>query len=159
MSREGKHPAVHCQTVGYRQPCASLQGVWRSDNSLHSNSRGKQRSPTSRPFFCSHFLDARTAEGKTVVDLLAGGGACGDEMSAAAAIMPDASSSLPQYALDATNSLRLDLGGALAHHGDRGGALASAVSPLLVASAAPGNPSTASGLFGIAALVIALGAG
>eukprot|EP00903_Cladosiphon_okamuranus_P013347 g12440.t1 len=87
-------------------------------------------------------------------------GAYGGDMLAAA-ITPDASSSLRQHALDAANlmSLDVDLGGAMARHGDGGGALASAVSPLLVASAAPGNPSTASGLFGIAALVIALGAG
>lgn len=59
--------------------------------------------------------------------------------------------------------LDVDLGAAVQHFNPGGGGreLASAAaSPLLLlASAAPGNASTASGLFGIAALLIALGAG
>lgn len=99
----------------------------------------------------------QTAEGRTAVQPLAGvgGGACGGE-EIAAAMLPDASSL--QGALDASFDFDLGAAAAAAHHAD-GGALASVVSPLLVAAEAPGNASTATGLFGIAALVIALGAG
>eukprot|EP00752_Nemacystus_decipiens_P009812 g8756.t2 len=99
--------------------------------------------------------DPRTA---TAVDLFTGG-ACGEDITAAAALPDVASSTLQQGA----RFLSLDLGAA-ADPADGGALVASwsssAVSPLLViSSAAPGNPATASGLFGIAALVIALGAG
>lgn len=64
--------------------------------------------------------------------------------------MPDAASSLHSA----------HLGAAVAQHADRGGGgLVSIPSPLFLATEAPGNASMATGLFGIAALVIALGAG
>lgn len=66
--------------------------------------------------------------------------------------------------LDAASSLHsVNVGAAVAQHhagvGGGGGGLMSIASPLLLAMEAPGNASTATGLFGIAALVIAVGAG
>ncbi|CAM9836779.1 unnamed protein product, partial [Ectocarpus fasciculatus] len=107
-------------------------------------------SPAPRASFPS---TTRATSGIMAVDLLPGG-ASGGEITTA---IPDASSLLLQrVGLADVVDVHANLGAAAADGGEGVGSL---VSPLLLASAAPGNPSTASGLFGIAALVIALGAG
>ncbi|CAM9520236.1 unnamed protein product [Ectocarpus sp. 6 AP-2014] len=101
------------------------------------------------------FPSTTRARGITAVDLLPGG-ASGGEIATA---IPDASSLLLQrVGLADVGGVHADVVGPAAA-ADGGEGVGSLVSSLLLASAAPGNPSTASGLFGIAALVIALGAG
>lgn len=71
--------------------------------------------------------------------------------------------SIPDVAASSLQGVNLGAAAAaagVAQHADGGGGgLVSIASPLLLATEAPGNASTATGLFGIAALVIALGAG
>ncbi|CAB1116424.1 unnamed protein product [Ectocarpus sp. CCAP 1310/34] len=101
------------------------------------------------------FPSTTRARGITAVDLLPAG-ASGGEIATA---IPDASSLLLQrVGLADVGGVHANVVGAAAA-ADGGEGVGSLVSSLLLASAAPGNPSTASGLFGIAALVIALGAG